>query len=79
MITTEELTARREQYPTGTRVRLVQFAVDNTPDAIDDNQTVPPGTEGEVKSVDGSGTVWTHWDNGRNLGFLPEDRVEVIR
>lgn len=46
---------------------------------VDDNVTVPPGTEGTVSHVDGCGTLHVHWDNGRRLGLLPgRDQWEVL-
>lgn len=38
--------------------------------SIDDNTTVPPGTEGAVKHVDDTGTVFVGWDNGSSLGLV---------
>lgn len=51
------------------------------PDAvfgIDDNESVPPGTEGTVTDVDDAGTVKVAWDNGRSIGFLSSDVVERV-
>ena len=70
----------------GDRVRAVRFAVSKagTPDehglirndagevvTIDDNVTVPPGTEGVVDHIDDVGTVHVQWDNGHHIGLLP--------
>ncbi len=67
---------RATLFPLGSRVRAVRFAVE--PGGIDDNETVPPGTEGVVTgSPDDTGTVPVRWDNGRTLGFLAKD--EVVR
>jgi hypothetical protein len=46
---------------------------------LDANLLVPPGTEGTVLSVDAGGTVHVQWDNGRQLGLVPDaDEWEVI-
>lgn len=48
---------------------------DATP-GINDNETVPPGTEGTVESA---GTqVWVRWDNGARLALTDNDEVERI-
>lgn len=78
----------------GIRVRAVRFHVshdgvrdelglirDTNGDVltIDDNMTVPPGTEGTVRSVDDGGTLHVGWDNGARLGLLPGyDEFEVL-
>ena len=59
----------------GVRVRAVSFG----PGAVDDNLTVPPGTEGTVIHVDDAGTLHVSWDNGALLGLLPRcDKWEVV-
>jgi hypothetical protein len=60
----------------GTRVRVVGFAVE--PGGHNDNEIVPPGTCGTVRSVDDSGTIHVNWDNGRNLGLLHSDQWEHV-
>lgn len=58
------------------RVRAVEFGPSKS---IDDNETVPPGTEGTVSFVDDFGTVHVDWDNGARLGLLPDhDKWEVL-
>lgn len=52
----------------GMRVRAIHFTTINS--SIDDNLTVPPGTEGTVHMVDDFGTVHVKWDNGACLGLL---------
>lgn len=51
------------------------------PDArpgINDNESVPPGTEGTVEGVDGVGTVQVRWDNGRHIGVTLRDTIEKV-
>ena len=61
----------KEQYPAGTRIRLISMEDNFSP--------VPPGTEGTVVYVDDAGTLGMKWDNGRTLGICPEvDRFVVI-
>lgn len=46
---------------------------------VDDNVTVPPGTEGTVTLSDRHGNVHVRWDNGAALGILPgADQWEVL-
>lgn len=50
------------------------------PDAtygINDNETVPPGTEGTVTHSDGV-NVGIQWDNGRSLNLGLNDVVELV-
>lgn len=51
----------RSQYPAGTRVELVQ---------MDDAQAPPVGTLGTVWSVDDTGSIMVHWDNGSGLNVV---------
>lgn len=61
----------KEQYPSGTRIRLTSMSDPYAP--------VPPGTEGVVTAVDDIGTLHMQWDNGRTLGVVPgEDSFTVI-
>ncbi len=48
----------RREYPTGTRVELVQ---------MDDPQAPPVGTKGTVLGVDDIGSIMVSWDNGCGL------------
>ena len=48
----------REQYPDGTRVRLL---------SMDDPQAPPVGTKGIVRGVDDIGSIMVAWDNGCGL------------
>lgn len=52
----------------GRRVAAVRFSTERTD--VDDNLTVPPGTEGTVGYVDDFGTLHVDWDNGRSIGIL---------
>ena len=62
----------------GTRVRAIRWGVSNS--SIDDNLTVPPGTEGTVVSVDAIGTIHVLWDNRTRLGLLAgQDQWEEVR
>jgi hypothetical protein len=45
---------------------------------VDDNVTVPTGTEGLVTDVDDFGTLRVHWDNGHKLGLTTEDVYEAL-
>ena len=63
--------ALRKQYPKGTKVRMIRMA--------DDPHPVPVGMVGEVTFVDDIGSVFTRWQNGSGLAFIPgEDAVEII-
>ena len=61
----------KEQYPSGTRIRL---------NAMEDPYApIAPGTEGVVDFVDNIGTIHMKWDNGRSLGIVPgEDSFSVL-
>lgn len=58
----------REQYPTGTRVELLQ---------MDDPQAPPIGTKGTVWGVDDTGSLLMAWDNGSHLNVIYG--VDVVR
>lgn len=61
----------REQFPPGTRIRLIEMKDPYAP--------VPPGAEGVVTAVDDIGTLHMKWDNGRTLGVVPgEDSFKAI-
>lgn len=59
----------------GSRVRAIRWAPS---EAIDDNITVPPGTEGTVRRIDDAGTVFVKWDNGRSIGLTVNDEWEPV-
>ena len=51
----------RQEYPSGTRVKLLQ---------MEDIQAPPIGTLGTVRAVDDIGTIHVDWDNGCGLGIV---------
>ena len=57
-----ELTALRERYPAGTRIRLNHMDDPYAP--------VPEGTIGEVQYVDDGGNIHMIWKNGRTLSLI---------
>ncbi|BAE81859.1 DUF4314 domain-containing protein [Desulfitobacterium hafniense] len=61
----------KEQYPPGTRIRLIEMQDPYAP--------VPPGTEGEVDFIDDAAQIHMKWSNGRSLALIPGvDRFTVI-
>ena len=62
----------RRVYPPGARVRLVGHN--------DPYSDLAPGTEGTVRRVDSLGTIHVDWDNGSQLGMIPEagDAIEPL-
>ena len=60
----------RNQYPTGTRVELLE---------MDDVQAPPIGTQGTVLGVDDTGSLMVSWDNGSGLNVVYGiDRVKKL-
>lgn len=60
----------RNEYPSGTRVELVQ---------MDDPQAPPIGTKGTVTGVDDTGSLLMNWDNGSGLNVVyGEDIVRKV-
>ena len=60
----------RREYPTGTRVELVQ---------MDDPQAPPTGTKGTIIGVDDTGSLLMRWDNGSGLNVVwGEDSVRKV-
>jgi hypothetical protein len=57
----EQIELLRKEYPTGTRVELLQ---------MDDVQAPPRGTKGTVYGVDDTGSLLVHWDNGSGLNVI---------
>lgn len=60
----------RREYPTGTRVELLQ---------MDDVQAPPIGTKDTVNGVDDTGSLLVSWDNGSHLNVVySEDIVRKV-
>jgi hypothetical protein len=59
----------------GDRVAAVHF---HPSIRVDDDLTVPPGTEGTVSFVDDLGTIFVDWDNGSTVGVLVCDSYRVV-
>jgi len=61
----------KEQYPPGTRIRLIEMQDPYAP--------VPPGTEGEVDFIDDAAQIHMTWSNDRSLALIPGvDHFTVI-
>lgn len=60
----------------GDRLCVVRWG----PAAVDDNLTVPPGTEGTVTEVkEEVRQIWVNWDNGSWLALIiGHDEYEMI-
>ena len=69
--TDKELTALREKYPTGTIVKLI---------SMNDVQSPPVGTIGEVTMIDDMGSLHVNWQNGSTLALIPNvDSWEILK
>lgn len=69
--TEKELTALREKYPTGTIVKLI---------SMDDVQSPPVGTIGEITMIDDMGSIHVNWQNGSTLALIPDvDSWEILK
>ena len=67
----EQLKQIKETYPVGTRVELVRMD--------DPYNPPPPGTQGTVMGVDGTGSLLMRWDNGSGLSVIwGVDEVKII-
>ena len=61
----------KEQYPGGTRIRLLSMDDPYAP--------ISSGTEGTVNFVDDAGQIHMKWDNGCGLALIPgEDNFSVL-
>ena len=68
MISRKIIEKLKENYPVGTRVKLIQ---------MEDKQAPPVGTLGTVYGVDALGSILVKWDNGSMLNVIfREDIVE---
>lgn len=59
--TQAEVAAIRKRYPAGSRIELDYM----------NEQGMPPGLKGIVKSVDDAGQLHMIWENGRSLALVP--------
>ena len=67
----EKIDMLKEQYPPGTRIRLLR---------MDDFQSPPINTIGTVKGVDDAGQILMAWDNSSSLSLILEaDEFEVLK
>ena len=61
----------KDQYPPGTRLKLISMG--------EDIHRVSDNTRGTVKAVDDIGTLHCVFDNGRSLGLVPgEDHFRKL-
>ena len=58
----EQIAALRQKYPKGMMVELI---------SMEDMQSPPPHTLGEVQGVDDAGQILVHWQTGSSLNLLP--------
>ena len=69
-VTQKELERPRQQYPKGTRLKLI---------SMEDPQGAPEGTVGEVELVDDIGQIHVRWETGSGLALIPEvDRFQKV-
>lgn len=55
----------------GKRIRLIS--------TNDEYTSLKPGDLGTINFIDDTGTIFAQWDNGSNLGLLPDiDRFEIL-
>ena len=61
---------KNNQELVGKRVELIYMCDDQTPE---------PGTKGVIKRVDDIGIIHVDWENGSNLGLIPdEDKYRIL-
>ena len=71
IIEKETLSLLKEEYPVGTKVKLVK---------MDDCQAPPIGTKGTVRGVDDTGSSLVNSDNGSGLNVIyGEDIIKKIK